>query len=108
MSAKAFRRAALWLAVAIVAVIVLALWHPWAPNNAHTFNTPKGNYVVRLDKSGKPTAFIPDSEARQNRVQLLVTFNNNVHKTCNGDCPIDAPVTQVEARYNGKIIATWP
>ena len=103
------RKVALWVIAAAIAVGVLYVAYPQLFQNFdHTFNTPKGDYVVRLDKDGNPTAFIPDSDAERNGVRLVVTFKNGVKKTCNGQCPIDGDIDKIEAKVGNEIIATWP
>ncbi|HJP96601.1 MAG TPA: hypothetical protein VJ843_04510 [Candidatus Saccharimonadales bacterium] len=104
-----FRKAALWALGAVVAAAVFYIAYPqFFTGPDHSFKTPKGDYVMRLDKSGNPTAFIPDGTAQQNHVQLVVTFKNGVKKTCGGQCPIDGQITKIEAKVDDKVIATWP
>ena len=103
------RKVALWVIAAAIAVVVLYIAYPQLfQSSNHTFNTPKGDYVVRLDKNGNPTAFIPDSDAERNGVRLVVTFKNGVKKTCNGQCPVDGDIDKIEAKVGNEVIATWP
>lgn len=104
-----FKKAALYMIAAVIAVAVIYIAYPnLFQSSDNTFNTPKGDYVVRLDKDGNPTAFLPDDEATRNDVRLVVTFDNGVKKTCNGQCPVDGSITKVEAKVGDKVIATWP
>jgi len=103
------KKAAVLVVAAVIAAVALYIANPQLfQSSDHTFNTPKGDYVVRLDKDGNPTAFIPDSDAERNGVRLVVTFDNGVKKTCNGRCPIEGDITKVEAKVGDEVIATWP
>lgn len=103
------KKVAVLAVLALLAAVALYIAYPQLFHGSdHTFNTPKGDYVVRLDKDGNPTAFIPDSDAERNSVRLVVTFSNGVRKTCNGQCPIDGDIDKIEAKVGNEVIATWP
>lgn len=104
------RKIALWLVAALLVLGGLWIAYPdLFQGSSNTFETPKGDYVVRVDKSGKnPTAFIPDEEAQRNNVKLVVTFQSGIVKTCNGRCPVEGDIRKIEAKVGDEVIATWP
>jgi hypothetical protein len=112
MSEKSYRKAALLLVAGILAFVALLIWHPdllgSAATNSTIFETPKGNITLRFDKQGNPTGAVSDEKAQRNEVQIVITFRGGTKKYCTDVCSMDLPVTKIQARFDGKVIATWP
>lgn len=107
-----FKRIALWAVVAAIALAGLYVWRPDLFGSATTdstiFDTPKGSITLRFDKQGNPTGAVESEEAQRNDVQIAIFFRNGTKKYCWNVCSMDVPVTTIQARYKGRVIATWP
>jgi hypothetical protein len=110
MSEKSYRKAALLLVAGILAFVALLIWHPdlLGSSSDDTFRTPKGDIILRFDKQGNPTGAVSDEKAQRNEVQIVITFRGGTKKYCTDVCSMDLPVTKIQARFDGKVIATWP